>query len=379
MVQLAEMLAAKDPELAEAYGFTPGGRLSVQRPRAWQRAGVRTTSTRAGRESVGRSTGCPIARSRGGNRGACPTPRRRCGRPRLLAAALLVAPASPALAHLAPDADGSDRRQLPLTTAPPTGAFAARTSRRSCSRRPATATCTWTSRYVSLPPSPKPEMPDQQPDMAELGIYSMSATTRGSLRRTQRLPRRPDEPRRVDAPVDVDLHGRRHGHCERQAAGSRAHRAADGARRRDEPQVRRQRRQPGRVDPDAPRARAEHGLFAFPSSHRRSPSSRRVLTSAAAIKGLSGIPARQSGRVLTGTVQLGAPATLRSTRWPGWDRSAAASASSRSRASRPEPSSFRIAVAASAAPQARAGAGPRSRSGSRSSPRPGRRSRRARA
>ena len=58
--------------------------------------------------------------------------------------------------------------------------------------------------YVSLPPAPSPELPAQIPEFAELGIYSISATTPDPNARFQRLPGRPDEPRRVDASVDHD-------------------------------------------------------------------------------------------------------------------------------------------------------------------------------
>ena len=41
--------------------------------------------------------------------------------------------------------------------------------------------------YVSLPPAPSPELPAQIPEFAELGIYSIAATTRISTARFRRL------------------------------------------------------------------------------------------------------------------------------------------------------------------------------------------------
>ena len=202
MVDLAEMLAAKDPELAEAYGFAPAAASSAapadpRRPHI----GSETSPTPPPRSwtivvmpdrAVPRGKPCRVTdprRRRVRSRGSSPP---RC----------CVLPAPPALA-LSPqtltDPVGDNCRDYGAGS----GASADRTSRRSSSRRPGDGNLHVDITYVSLPPSPGPELPAQIPEFAELGIYPIAATTPdlygapGAFRVAQ------TSPGAVDAPVDV--------------------------------------------------------------------------------------------------------------------------------------------------------------------------------
>jgi hypothetical protein len=164
--------------------------------------------------------------------------------------------------------------------------------------------------YVSLPPSPKPEMPDQQPDFAELGIYSLAATTAdlggapNAYRVAQTSPGQWTlqsmstftmvgtvtanvRPMGLELVVPLTVLGEVTTHKYAVNAGS-----------------------PGESIPMHPELVPNTGLFEFPPEPPAIAVESTVLTGSTAIKGLAAIPARQSGRQLAGSVVLGAAGDL---------------------------------------------------------------------
>jgi hypothetical protein len=164
--------------------------------------------------------------------------------------------------------------------------------------------------YVSLPPSPKPEMPDQKPEFAELGIYSLSATTAdlyGAPNAYRVAQTSPGEwtlqsmstftmvgtvtanvrPMGLELIVPLTVLGDAASHKYAVNAGS-----------------------PGESIPMHPELVPNTGLFEFAPEPPAIAVESTTLTGSTAIKGLASIRARQSGRDLAGSLVLGAAGDL---------------------------------------------------------------------